>query len=398
MTCPWQSGVPGSGAAWLDRSLDAASTEICPPPRSRVPPHRLRTGRHLMMVAGVDPHKQSHTAVAVDELGRKQAQQTVRARRDGHRELISWARDLAPAGRLWAVEDVRHVAGGLIRELLAAGEMVVFVPPKLMAGVRRGGRERGESDPIDALAIARAALREDGHLPAARLDEQVLEVRRLTGHRDDLVAERTRVTSRLRWLVHDLAPELAPAPRSLASTGGRAKLEAGLRALPDSASRRIALSQLARITALTAEAGQAEAGLAVLVRRLVPALLQVKGVAVITAAKILGEIGDIRRFRTLAAFARHNGTAPIPASSGNHDVHRLNRAGNRQLNAALHRIALVQGRCHDGARALLARRGQTAHETRKASLRVLKRHLSDVIYRALATDAWRLDNPAHQAA
>jgi transposase len=351
-----------------------------------------------MIVVGVDPHKQSHTAVAVDELGRKKAQQTVPARRDGHRELIGWARAVAAAGRVWAVEDVRHVAGGLIRELLAAGEMVVFVPPKLMAGVRRGGRERGKSDPIDALAIARAALREDAHLPAARLDEQVLEVRRLADHRDDLVAERTRVINRLRWLVHDLAPELAPAPRALAGSRGRAKLEAGLRTLPGSAGRRIALSQLARITALTAEAGQAEQELAVLVRRLVPALLQVTGVAVITAAKILGEIGDIRRFRSLAAFARHNGTAPIPASSGNHDVHRLNRAGNRQLNAALHRIALVQGRCHDGARALLARRGETAHETRKASLRVLKRHLSDVVYRALAADAWRLDDPAQPTA
>jgi transposase len=347
------------------------------------------------MVVGVDPHKETHTAVAVDELGRKKAQLTVRARRDGHREVIGWARDVAPAGRVWAVEDVRHVAGGLIRELLAAGEMVVFVPPKLMAGVRRGGRERGKSDPIDALAIARAALREDAHLPAARLDEQVLEVRRLVDHREDLVAERTRVINRLRWMVHDLAPELAPAPRALASARGRGALEAGLRALPDSAGRRIALSQLARITALTAETGQAERELASLVRRLVPVLLQVAGVGVITAAKILGEIGDIRRFRSLPAFARHNGTAPIPASSGTgkDGPHRLNRAGNRQLNAALHRIAIVQARCHDGARALLARRGETAHETRKASLRVLKRHLSDVVYRALAADAWRLDDP-----
>ena len=95
-----------------------------------------------MMVFGVDPHKQTRTAVAADELGRKKAQQAVRARRDGHRELIGWARAVAPAGRVWAVEDVRHLAGGLIRELLAAGEQVVFVPPKLMAGERRGGRER----------------------------------------------------------------------------------------------------------------------------------------------------------------------------------------------------------------------------------------------------------------
>jgi len=353
-----------------------------------------------MMVIGVDPHKRSRTAVAAGELGRKKAHKTVQARRDGHRELIAWAREVAPAGRAWAVKDVRHVAGGLIRELLAAGEAVVFVPPELMAGTRRGGRERGKSDPVDALAIARAALREDAYLPAARLDEQVLEVRRLTDHRDDLVAERTRVISRLRWLVHDLAPEPAPAPRALAGVRTRARLQAGLRALPDSAGRRIALSQLARITVLTAEAGQAEQELAVLARRLVPELLQVTGVAVITAAKILGEIGDIRRFRSLAAFARHHGTAPIPASSGtgDHGPHRLNRAGNRQLNAALHRIALVQSCYHDGARALLARRAQTTQETRKASLRVLKRHLSDVIYHALTADAWRLDDPAQQAA
>jgi transposase len=354
-----------------------------------------------MMVIGVDPHKQSHTAVAADELGRKKAQRTVRARREGHRELIGWAREIAPAGRLWAVEDVRHVAGGLIRELLAAGEQVVFVPPKLMAGERRGGRERGKSDPIDALAIARLALREDADLPAARLDEQVLEVRRLTDYRDDLVAERTRVVNRLRWMVHDLAPELAPAPRSLGSGRARAKLETGLRALPaGGAGRAVALSQLARITALSAEITGLEQHLAALVAVLVPELLAIPGVAVITAAKIVGETGDIRRFRSPAAYARHNGTAPVPASSGTgHDgPHRLNRGGNRQLNAALHRTALVQARCHPRAAALLERRGQDKHETRKASLRVLKRHLSDVIYRALNADAWRLDQPAPHAA
>jgi transposase len=120
---------------------------------------------------------------------------------------------------------------------------------------------------------------------------------------------------------------------------------------------------------------------------------------VITAAKIVGEAGDIRRFRSPAAYARHNGTAPVPASSGTgpHGPQRLNRGGNRQLNAALHRIALVQARCHPGAAALLQRRGETRHETRKANLRVLKRHLSDVIYRALNTDAWRLGQPVAHA-
>src|SRR5437764_5329418 len=246
----------------------------------------------LMMVFGVDPHKQSHTAVAADELGRKKAQKTVRARRDGHRELIAWAREIAPAGRLWAVEDVRHVAGGLVRDLLAAGESVVFVPPKLMAGERRGGRERGKSDPVDALAIARLALREDAGLPAVRLDEQVLEVRRLSDYRDDLVAERTRVINRLRWMVHDLDPALAPPPRSLGTGRARAKLQAGLRALPGSAGRAVALAQLARVAALSTEITGLEQDLAALVTPLVPELLATPGVAALTAAKILGEAGD----------------------------------------------------------------------------------------------------------
>ena len=331
----------------------------------------------------------------------RRPRQTVRARREGHRELIAWAREIAPAGRLRAVEDVRHVAGGLIRELLAAGEQVVFVPPKLMAGERRGGRERGKSDPIDALAIARLALREGAGLPAARLDEQVLEVRRLTDYRDDLVAERTRFVNRLRWLVHDLDPELAPAPRSLGSGRARAGLEAGLRrpARQRRAGGR-AVPAGPRHGPVRRDHGPGEGPGPPGHRRWPRSCWPCPEVAVITAAKIIGEAGDIRRFRSPAAFARHNGTAPVPASSGTGTggPQRLNRGGNRQLNAALHRIAVVQARCHPGAAALLERRGQDKHETRKASLRVLKRHLSDVIYRALNADAWRLDQPAPHAA
>jgi transposase len=166
-----------------------------------------------MMVFGVDPHKQTHTAVAVDALGRKQAQRTVKARRDGHLQLLAWARAQAGAAdRAWAVEDVRHVAGNLIRDLLAAGESVLFVAPKMMAGERRGGRERGKSDPIDALAIARLALRENLDLPLARLDEHTRPLRLLTDHRDALIKDRTKMTCRLRWHLHDLHPDLAPPP------------------------------------------------------------------------------------------------------------------------------------------------------------------------------------------
>jgi transposase len=355
-----------------------------------------------MMVIGVDPHKGSHTAAAVDELGRKMAHKTVPACREGHRELIAWARALAPQGRRWAVEDVRHVASGLVRELLAAGEEVVFVPTRMMAAARSGGRERGKSDPIDALANARAALREEEFLPPARLPAQVLEVRRLADHRDDLVAGRTRAVNRLRWLVHDLDPALAPPPRALTRTARAPReLQARLLALPACAGRRVALSLLAAVTAATAEVAQLEADLTVLVKGLCPQLLEICGVGVVTAARLLGEAGDARRFRSAAAYARHNGTAPIPVSSAAGAAsgpQRLNRGGNRKANAAVHRVALTQARHHQGAKALLERRAATIRETRKAALRVLKRHLSDVIYRALLTDAWRLDQPLQNAA
>jgi transposase len=342
-----------------------------------------------MMVVGVDPHKQSHTAVAVDELGRKQAVKTVRARREGHLQLLAWARGLATERLVWAVEDVRHVAGNLVRDLLAAGETVVFVPPKLMAAERRGGRERGKSDPIDALAIARLALREGQRLPVARLDERTRPIRLLTDHRDALVAERTRVINRLRWHLHDLAPDLAPKARALSQPAARTRLAAALAAAPPGTARRVAAAQLAHITALSEQIDALKAELAPLVAALAPALLAIPGTGVITAAKILGETGDITRFRSTAAYARHNGTAPIPASSGTGATgpHRLNQAGNRQLNAALHRIAVTQARCHPPAKALLQRRQETTRDTTKASLRVLKRHLSDVIYHALTTDA-----------
>jgi transposase len=340
-----------------------------------------------MMVAGVDPHKQTHTAVAVDALGRQQAVKTVVARRGGHLALLAWASALAGGAELtWAVEDVRHVAGNLVRDLLAAGQRVVFVPPRLMAGERRGGRERGKSDPIDALAIARAALREGLDLPAARLDERTRPLRLLTDYRDALVKDRTQMICRLRWHLHDLDPALAPAGRALSRPAARGALAAAMAARPASTTRAVATAQLAHIEHLSAQIDTLARQITDLVTPLAPALLAIPGIGALTAAKILGETGDITRFRSLAAYARHNGTAPIPVWSGTTEVFRLNRAGNRQLNAALHRIAIVQARCHPAARALLERRRQTTTETAKASLRVLKRHLSDTVYHALAAD------------
>jgi transposase len=158
-----------------------------------------------MVLLGVDPHKDTHTVVAVDQAGRQLGQLTVAARTLGHAELLGWATRRWAADRLWAVEDCRHVTGRLERDLLAAGERVVRVPPRLMAGARQAVRALGKSDPIDALAVARAALREPD-LPTAGHDPASWEVKLLVDHREHLIAERTRTINRLRWHLHQLDP------------------------------------------------------------------------------------------------------------------------------------------------------------------------------------------------
>jgi transposase len=168
----------------------------------------------MVMVLGVDVHKDTHTVVAVDDVGRAHGERTIRATDDGHRQLLEWTRRQFPQDRVWAVEDCRHVSTRLERALLAAGETVVRVPPKLMAGARSSARTRGKSDPIDALAIARAALREPD-LPVARHDDTSRTLKLLTDHRDDLVIERTKMANRLRWHLHELNPELDIPARGL---------------------------------------------------------------------------------------------------------------------------------------------------------------------------------------
>jgi Transposase len=167
--------------AWQD-----APTEACPLAPRQWPPQERGPG---VIVIGVDPHKQTHTAAAVEQgTGELRGERTGKARRQGHEQLLAWARSLA-AERLWALEDCRHVSSAPERLLLASGERVVRVPPKLMAGARRGARQRGKSDAIDALAVARAALREP-ELPIALLEGSSREIRLLLDHREDLVGER----------------------------------------------------------------------------------------------------------------------------------------------------------------------------------------------------------------
>jgi transposase len=259
----------------------------------------------------------------------------------------------------------------------------VRVPPKLMAHARDSARSYGKSDPIDALAVARAALREPD-LPTAQLAGPDRELRLLVDHREDLVAERTRHINRLRWHLHEIDPTWDPPERSRRQDKNLDTLATRL-ADVDTLTGRIARDQVERIRELTRAERSLEREITARVTALAPTLLTICGIGAVTAGKILGEVADIRRFRSKDAFARHNGTAPLPAWTGNRERHRLSRTGNRQLNAAIHRIAITQLRWNPDAAAYLARR-LAAGNTKPEALRALKRRLSDIVYRALHTD------------
>jgi transposase len=339
-----------------------------------------------MLTIGVDPHKQTHSGVAVDPLGVQVAQRTVAARRDGFGQLLEWARAL-DGERVWVIEDVRHVSGGLERFLIDRGEMVVRLPPRLMAGARQAVRERGKSDPIDALAIARAALREGTEtLPTARLAGVELEIRLLALHRERLVDTRTRLINELRWQLHDLWPDWEIPKRVLIHPAWQTKVTNRLRRAPTTVRVQIARDMIARIRELTRTITQLYHQLALLVAQVAPQLLAEKGLGVLIAAKLIGEIANIDRFTTDAQLARISGCAPIPVSSGRTDRHRLDPGGNRQLNHAFHMLALTKIR-HDPRTPVYIAKQRAHGKTNREAIRSLKRHLVRRVYHLLRDPA-----------
>ena len=200
-----------------------------------------------MIVIGVDVHKHSLTAVAVDEVGRPLAERTC-AVEDG---VVEWALSLTDDDRLWALEDCRHVTRRLELTLVAAGERLVRVPPRLTAPQRRRNRTRGKSDAIDAAAVARAALQEP-QLEGPRAGEETLrELKLLVDHRDDLVAERRRAQQRLRWHLHELDPTLQVPPGALDRAVWIDRVGRKLARLEQTTQVRIARDLLGRCRSLT---------------------------------------------------------------------------------------------------------------------------------------------------
>jgi transposase len=260
---------------------------------------------------------------------------------------------------------------------------VVRLAPQLMAGARHGARTRGKSDPIDALAIARAALREGvENLPTARLAGPEREIRQLARYRERLVDMRTRLSNELRWQLHDLWSDWEIPTKAFAQPGWQTKIKARLARAEQTVQVRVARDMIRRISELTQSAKDLYDEIADLVRQVAPQLLAERGIGVLLAAKFIGEIAGIERFRSDAQLARLAGCAPIPVSSGRTDRHRLDPGGNRRLNSAFYMLAVIRI-AHDPRTAVYLQKQRHNGKTQKEAIRSLKRHLVRRVYHLL---------------
>ena len=339
-----------------------------------------------MFIIGIDPHKRSHTAVAVDRS--ETVLDTIRVDADRHQRsrLLEWATRFEP--RTWAVEGATGMGAMLAQQLVGAGEHVLDVPPKLSARVRLLERGRiDKTDPNDARSAAIVAWRTPALNVVTVNDEHRVVLRLLADRDHQITAQRTRSICRL----HALLCVLIEGGTAKSLTVARAeKLLASVHA-----DGPIILERLTTARQLLEEVRTLDAARAEIRRRHVTALeaskttlTNVFGIGPLTAAIIVGRVGDVRRFPTAGHFARHNGTAPIEASSGPKTRHRLNPRGDRQLNHAIHMAAVTQVRNDTPGRAYYLRK-QAEGKSRKEAMRALKRRISDAVYQRLITDAHR---------
>jgi transposase len=332
-----------------------------------------------MRAIGVDTHKATLAACAIDDLGGVLGENEFPNDRPGHLALATWARQMGPDGRL-GFEGSSSYGAAAARLLDEAGFDVREVPPHLSKRERVRVRKAGKSDPGDALAIARVTAREED-LPPIRRPDPTIDLGLLLAAREDLVIEATRTRNRLHADLVVLVPGYGGHATNLVAERHLKTVTASLRGLPGIHAE-LARERLAELRRLQVRARA-------LTRRIVPLvaghpLLEVTGIGALTAAALLAETGDIRRFRSADAFAMLAGVAPIPASSGQTRRMRLNRGGNRQLNRALHTIALVQAWHHPPAKAFIARK-RSEGKTWREALRALTRHLARVVFRLLAS-------------
>ena len=336
-----------------------------------------------MFMIGIDPHKGSHTATAVDAREVVVGELRVEADRHQRARLLEWAQAFEP--RTWAIEGATGMGALLAQQLVGAGEHVVDVPPKLSSRVRLMDTGRiDKSDPNDSRSAAIVALRNATLNTVSPESEDRVVLRLLADRYHQLTAQRTRTVCRL----HALLCLVIEGGTSRSLTAARAtKLLAGV-----GGSDPITLERVATCRDFIVEIVTLDGALAATRARHVAAVLASKstvdhvyGVGPIGAAIIIGRSGDIRRFPTGGHYARHNGTAPLEASSGPKARHRFNPRGDRQLNHAIHTAALTQI-AHDHPGRVYYQRKHAEGKTKKEAMRALKRRISDVVYRQLRND------------
>ena len=340
------------------------------------------------VIIGVDPHKLSATIEVVDHLEQMLGSGRFTTDRAGYSAMRDYVKSWSE--RVWAVEGANGVGRPLAQRLLESGEQVVDVPAKLAARVRLfdTGHNR-KTDARDAHSVAVVAVRTP-NLRILRVDGELEALRMLTDRREALTRRRVQTVCRLQALLAELLP--GQAKRDITALQAKRMLATVRpRDIAGKTRRRIAAEELAELIVVDAKIKRATAELKAVVLARDSRLMDIDGVGAVVAARILADVGDVARFADRNRFASWTGTAPLDASSGEQDRHRLSRAGNRRVNHMIHIAAVTQIRLDTEGRAYYRRKRAEGKKPMEA-MRCLKRRISDAIYRQLVADAQRVES------
>jgi transposase len=335
-----------------------------------------------MITIGVDAHKSVHQALALDAAGTILGAWRGANAPDPWQQLLDWAKSL-PGPRQWGIEGAWNYGRGLAQFLVAHKETVFEVNPRWTAERRRRARKAGKSDRLDAHAVAKLVREEGSTLPRVAAEDETAVLDLLVTEREGMLAEATRLRNQLHQLLLQLDPDYKSHLPSLTSAAGvqAVKMYTVATSIPLQQQRMAAIQRLAQRLELAIEQAAAlEQEICALAEANYLPLTHLKGVGLYTAGALAGILGPGQRFRSEAQLAAYAGVAPLEASSAGLMRHRLNRGGNRRLNALLYRIALSQARSSEQAKAYLARR-QAEGKTWREAMRALKRYLIRAIWR-----------------